>query len=457
PEPAPYSDALNATLGFQHVYVVTADKTDKKSNFEAIAALLDIDAQYIQSTSLDKAVAMREQNRYLADVTGISELDTHARIYADIVDRNIQSALIVRSDIDVELDIKMRLASALDNSTVRLYDSLIVGRTHSEPSEQEASEMEEFLRLTNGTDESSMQMQRYWTKKQFTSRRSIAHRTSFPRGISAYANSTLGFQKIFVLNTAARKDRRRNMEALGRFHKLRMEFAETFNGDTANALAASNRYLINGTHLACYLSHLQIYRRMVAEGIETALVLEDDVDMEMDIKERHGQIMKQIYRTYGSDWDMLYLGHCTTDANEPPADDLDSLATHSAYSERRVQLYETKYPMCLHAYAVTLDCAQRLAVLLEERLKTVGKEIDLILAVGVEYGVPTVLGTSPPYIVQVGRTELPSDLTQLKEGDTAQRLLRSTLYHLGLRNTDPQTLAPYMDWSKVSSAIAATE
>ncbi|PIA18662.1 hypothetical protein COEREDRAFT_85120 [Coemansia reversa NRRL 1564] len=205
-------------------------------------------------------------------------------------------------------------------------------------------------------------------------------------------NSTLGFQKIFVLNTATRKDRRHNMEALGRFHKLHMEFAQTFNEVTANALAASNQYLINGTHLACYLSHLQIYRRMVAENIETALVLEDDVDMEIDIKERHAQIMKQVYRKYGGDWDMLYLGHCTTDANEPFTDDLDSLTMHAAYNERKVQLYETKYPMCLHAYAVTLDCAQRLAVLLEERLKTVGKEIDLILAVGVQYGMSTVLG-----------------------------------------------------------------
>ncbi|PIA18663.1 hypothetical protein COEREDRAFT_6370 [Coemansia reversa NRRL 1564] len=184
-----YSDALNTTLGFQHVYVVMTNKTDKRSNFEAIASLLDIDVQYIQSTDLEKAVAMREQNKYLADVESISELDTHARIYADIVDRNIQSALILRSDIDLELDIKMRLVSALDNFPARIYDSLIVGRTHSEPTELEANKTEELLRLTNGTNESSMQMQRYWTKKQFVRRSSTAHRTSFPRGISAYAVS----------------------------------------------------------------------------------------------------------------------------------------------------------------------------------------------------------------------------------------------------------------------------
>ncbi|KAJ2077302.1 hypothetical protein H4R24_005213 [Coemansia sp. RSA 988] len=154
-----------------------------------MAALLDIDAQYILSTDKEKATTIREQNKYLADLESISELDTHARIYADIVDRNIQSALILSSNVDMELDIKMRLASALASSAVRAYDSLFIGRTHSEPTEQEASEVEEFLQLTNGTDESSMQMQRYWSKKQFIGRGSTIHRTSFPRGISAYAVS----------------------------------------------------------------------------------------------------------------------------------------------------------------------------------------------------------------------------------------------------------------------------
>ncbi|KAI8325776.1 hypothetical protein GQ54DRAFT_177066 [Martensiomyces pterosporus] len=281
----------------------------------------------------------------------------------------------------------------------------------------------------------------------------------FGCGIGSYyqpRNATLGFQKIFVLNTPTRSDRQRNMRALARFHRLKMDYAKTFSQAESDYLASSQGYLINGTHLACYLSHLNVYRRMVSEGVETALVLEDDVDVEVDLKERHASIMAQVHRQYGHDWDMLYLGHCTPDDNEPgmlhPSIDAGdgryavSPAERSAYLNRDVSLYLAEYPMCLHAYALTRECAKRLSVILEERLLTVGQDIDLVLAIGVEYGFSTVLGTSPPYIVQVGRQELPSDLTSLKDGDTAQHLFRSTLHHLKLRSTDPHTLPPFMNW-----------
>ncbi|KAI9476784.1 hypothetical protein BX667DRAFT_323445 [Coemansia mojavensis] len=245
-------------------------------------------------------------------------------------------------------------------------------------------------------------------------------------------NSTLGFQKILVLNMPHRHERRRNMNALARVHNLDLTYAKTVNRDEANVEAINNGYLINGTHLACYLSHLSLYRRIIAENIQTALIFEDDVDMEWDLKQRHKQIMDEVQLEYQNDWDMLYLGHCTSDINEPQQAGTD------------VELYEAEYPMCLHAYAVTLECAKRLLVLLEERLKTVGKDIDLILAVGTQFGAITVLGASPPYVVQVGRQELTSDISLLSEGDTAQRLFHSTLFHLGYRNIDPRTLPKYI-------------
>ncbi|KAJ2516705.1 hypothetical protein H4217_004417 [Coemansia sp. RSA 1939] len=288
-------------------------------------------------------------------------------------------------------------------------------------------------------------------------------------------NSTLGFQKIFVLNIPSRFDRRRNMESLAKFHQLRFDYAQTFDAARADTLGRANGYTANGTHLACYLSHLAVFKRMVDQGIETALVLEDDVDMEIDLKQRHKLIMDQVYARYKSDWDMLYLGHCTSDASEPGAaslirangsasesttsskdgrghgrvsmaTDVNYPADRAAFLQRNLSLYMAEYPMCLHAYAVTRECAKRLSVLLEERLSTVGQDIDLVLAVGIEYGMTTVLGASPPYMVQVGRQELPSDLTLLRDGDTAQYLSQSTLYHLKLRTSNPQTLPPYVDW-----------
>ncbi|KAJ2598159.1 hypothetical protein H4R99_004214 [Coemansia sp. RSA 1722] len=269
-------------------------------------------------------------------------------------------------------------------------------------------------------------------------------------------NSTLGFERILVLNTPERTDRRRNMQALASYHDLKLDYSRTYNQRESDALAAKHGYLLNGTHLACYLSHLNAYRRMVDENIQTALILEDDVDMELDIKNRHTTIMNQVYRQYGTDWDMLFIGHCTSDANEPglvqphlrksDGQLVVGFEDREKYLARNLTLYDAEYPMCLHAYAVSRECAKRLVVVLEERLRTVGQDIDLVLAIGVEFGMATVLGTSPPYMVQVGRQELASDLTQLRDGDTAQRLSNSTLFKLGLRRSDPRSLAPYMDW-----------
>ncbi|KAJ2498260.1 hypothetical protein GGH96_004464 [Coemansia sp. RSA 1972] len=99
---------------------------------------------------------------------------------------NIQSALILRSDVDVELDIKLRLTSALGD--IPLYDMLFVGRHYAEPTEPDVQEMMTFLRQTNSSDPSA-QMQRMWAKREFANRKTRVYRSSFPSGISAYAVS----------------------------------------------------------------------------------------------------------------------------------------------------------------------------------------------------------------------------------------------------------------------------
>ncbi|KAJ1954411.1 hypothetical protein EC988_002449 [Linderina pennispora] len=472
-----YTDALNSTLGFHKIYA-TYDpaKSIDKGNLKAAADLLNIQIEYVPRRSLEEATKQREERGYLAPVPDIAEFITHMAIYKDMAEFNIQSALILDSSIDMELDLKMRLASALGNGIAASYDLLFIGREFSEESEPGIDDVTIVLKQTKATKSSSERCLRHWTKVNFLNRQPLAFRTSYPHGTHAYVifappfdvyrnpashyyqprNATLGFQKIFVLNMPARHDRLRNMRALASYHRLKLEFVRTFGERESNELARTLDYPINGTHLACYLSHLNIYKHMVEYNIETALIVEDDIDVELDLKDRHAYIMSKVHEVYGRDWDMLYLGRCTFDSNEP-AKVVPTLVANGTryavdpserarYLQRDLSLFESEYPMCLHAYAVTRECAKRLSVLLQERLKSVGKDIDLILAVGARAGVSTILGTSPPYFVQVGRQELPSDLTAIADGDTAQRLAHSTLYHLHLRTRDPQSLAPYMDW-----------
>jgi len=93
--------------------------------------------------------------------------------------------------------------------------------------------------------------------------------------------------KILVINLASATERRagmrRQLEALG----LDFEFVEAVDGrdfdvdqhpayDAPRRRAAFPRDLAGG-ELGCLLSHRSIYQRMLAEGLDEVLVLEDDV------------------------------------------------------------------------------------------------------------------------------------------------------------------------------------
>ncbi|KAJ2846602.1 hypothetical protein IWW36_004271 [Coemansia brasiliensis] len=180
------SDFTNKTLGFQRIYVIyRKDELSSKSNFKAISALLDISATYIEQTTISQAAVLKQTKRYLANHTQIAELDTHARIYAQIAKDNVESALILDSNIDVELDLKERLAGAL--SDIDLYDIIFVGHSYADPAEPQAKDMLALLEQTNLTNDPSKLMQRMWTKREFSNRSPRVFRTTFPKGIFAYA------------------------------------------------------------------------------------------------------------------------------------------------------------------------------------------------------------------------------------------------------------------------------
>ncbi|ORX67810.1 hypothetical protein DL89DRAFT_269005 [Linderina pennispora] len=165
-----YTDALNSTLGFHKIYA-TYDPV------KPAADLLDIQIEYIPRHSLEEATKQREERGYLAPVPDIAEFITHMAIYKDMAEFNIQSALILDSSIDMELDLKMRLASALGNGIATSYDLLFIGREFSEQSEPG---------VDDATKSSSERCLRHWTKINFLNRQPLAFRTSYPHGTHAY-------------------------------------------------------------------------------------------------------------------------------------------------------------------------------------------------------------------------------------------------------------------------------
>lgn len=117
-------------------------------------------------------------------------------------------------------------------------------------------------------------------------------------------------QPIYIINLERSHERRvmmqERLDALG----LHYEFIKAIDGNTLtpdeqSSYAAKRRRLFYGHDLTfgeigCLLSHRKVYRHMIENNIDCAIVLEDDVFLDQDFPEvvRHLMALKQ-------PWDMI--------------------------------------------------------------------------------------------------------------------------------------------------------
>ncbi|THV00600.1 hypothetical protein K435DRAFT_656838 [Dendrothele bispora CBS 962.96] len=141
------------------------------------------------------------------------------------------------------------------------------------------------------------------------------------------------------------------------------------------------RYLTT-ERVATYHSHLTAVRRIVDDntklGVDLhrepgkvqdhiALVLEDDIDMEVDIKARMAELMPLL----PYDWDMLFLGFCWSKETEHA----EIIGEYSRPIKNH--LHPSFQPRCLHAYALSPAGAVRLLKHLRHPPYAYGRSVDL--------------------------------------------------------------------------------
>lgn len=108
--------------------------------------------------------------------------------------------------------------------------------------------------------------------------------------------------------------------------------------------------ILNAPRVACWESHLSVIKEIAELEKDTfGVILEDDVDLEKDIRSR----LARVWTYLPDDWDMVYLGHCWGNEIYYPA------LTPPASSDES-QLHPSKKPKCTHAYAVSPVGARRL-------------------------------------------------------------------------------------------------
>ncbi|KAJ2664950.1 hypothetical protein IWW48_000564 [Coemansia sp. RSA 1200] len=189
---------------------------------------------------------------------------------------------------------------------------------------------------------------------------------------------TLGFHHVYVVSERTHESRRREMARLMRFQGILFGFYpatsphDIDNPDSYTHWVGEDHWarpMANHTEpselLAHFRTHMNIINDVVRLQLPSALVLADDVDLELDVKQQ----MHAIVETLPTTWEILFLAHCG-----PPETLLPSLPS----SHDRL-FVASGTPACSFAYALTYQAAYRLRRVLNNMWPSPQKSFDHVL------------------------------------------------------------------------------
>ena len=200
----------------------------------------------------------------------------------------------------------------------------------------------------------------------------------FNPAIRDAANSTMGFEKIVVINLPSRADRRDRMSVIAAHTGMEVEYSDGMKGDQVDdkALPPHWKSSMSSGNKGSYRSHVNALRKVVENRYRTAIIMEDDLDWDLAIKDQLLLFAQKLplipesqfeplsraskYETpnapYGLDWDILWLGTCMR-PDAPP----DAISYDDPFSEMTYKLWNTPGGVaCSHAYGITYESAKML-------------------------------------------------------------------------------------------------
>ena len=152
-------------------------------------------------------------------------------------------------------------------------------------------------------------------------------------GLHSIRNSTLGFQKIYSIGLPGKTHKHDTQIMAGEYTGLKIDFEPGVYWKDVPVSEMTEHWSLTGTYVAaigCWRAHMNLIAKIVEEGIQSALILEDDADWDVQIKSQLQSIAEgalalqrstssQSDSPYGPDWDLLWVGACELDA--PKYDD----------------------------------------------------------------------------------------------------------------------------------------
>ncbi|KAI0545827.1 hypothetical protein F4679DRAFT_559911 [Xylaria curta] len=226
-------------------------------------------------------------------------------------------------------------------------------------------------------------------------------------------NRTLGFSKIFAIGLPERTDKRDAFALTSALTGFHVEFMDGVRGESIPDQAVPfgvDRKALMETNLGSWRGHMNAIRRIVEEDLESALIIEDDMDWDVRLKTQLKEVAKGARHftspdrpsssPYGDSWDVLWLGHCgevfpeqlpenegkpehakytiLNDQTLPPPGKLTGLvdfANHPAFTR---WVHVSGGPICTFAYALSQSGARK--VLFDLSIDHSGGAFDNALA-----------------------------------------------------------------------------
>lgn len=147
---------------------------------------------------------------------------------------------------------------------------------------------------------------------------------SSPTELNRVTNNSLGFSKVLVVGLPERTDKRDALALTSALTGFHVDWVDGVRGETIPDKALPigiDRLQLMETNLGSWRGHMNAIRRIVDEDLESALIMEDDMDWDVRLRSQLediakgsrmvlGDEAKSPSSPYGDGWDLLWLGHC---------------------------------------------------------------------------------------------------------------------------------------------------
>lgn len=153
---------------------------------------------------------------------------------------------------------------------------------------------------------------------------------------------TLGFDKIFMINLLRRPERRRRMNICFDELGLEVDVLDAVDGKSLNeSFLESIKFMPEFSdpyhkrpmklgEIGCFMSHFNLWKKIVQERYEITLVLEDDIRFEPFFRHKVQNLMAEVRRM--PNWDLVYFGRKRLQENDEPWVDGSNYLVHAGYS-----------------------------------------------------------------------------------------------------------------------------